>query len=401
MKKVLKLKNIKLINFKKFILNEKLNEIHIINGIITNNFESKQINDQSLVIDCTNCIVSPGFIDPQINGLDDCNFWETPSFNTIDKLRLKLAHCGVTGFCPTIITSSKENILKSIDHINSYLKESKEHPGAEILGIHLEGIFITKYGVHNKSLVETELIVKNLEPYVNNKNIIIFTLAPELDKTGEAIKYLHKNKILVSIGHSNASYKEGERAIKEYGIKSVTHMFNGLKGVEGFSHRSEEKTNLNLLIEKLKDANKVNPEDDGIVLSILKSNSVHCMAISDGIHVHPEVLKYLYKIKGPNQFSLVSDLVAKSFFEEAKQKEMLAGGQITIDKCVANLINWNIDTVENCLKSASSSTLNLLKNCRDIDIEYLKTGHLVIWNTEKNTVKGTIIGEDVFLNDET
>src|SRR3990167_9026160 len=229
-----RLSKLKLINFIKAIDLEKINEIYISNGIITS--KEQAAKDDFMVVDCKDCIIAPGFIDPQLNGLEDCDFWQLPDFKKIDDLRLKLALSGVTAFCPTIITSEKEKIIQSITHINSYIKQCKDYTGAKILGIHLEGIFITKYGVHKSNCAQKELTLKNMEPFIK-ENVVIFTLAPELDKTGEAVEFLQKNNILVSIGHSNATYKEGNNRIKKFGLSCVTHMFNSLRGIEGFSHR--------------------------------------------------------------------------------------------------------------------------------------------------------------------
>ena len=146
-----RLSKLKLINFIKAIDLEKINEIYISNGIITS--KEQAAKDDFMVVDCKDCIIAPGFIDPQLNGLEDCDFWQLPDFKKIDDLRLKLALSGVTAFCPTIITSEKEKIIQSITHINSYIKQCKDYTGAKILGIHLEGIFITKYGVQ-KSMID-------------------------------------------------------------------------------------------------------------------------------------------------------------------------------------------------------------------------------------------------------
>ena len=230
MPEIKKSKFIKLTNFNKVIgLDELKENLFIKDGNIISQDEQSYLNNfvEWLNIDAKDCIISPGFIDPQVNGLDSCNFWSEslPDFNEIDKLRLKLAYSGVVAFCPTLITAPVNSISKSVDHLNLYIEKNKNNIGAKILGIHIEGIFITKYGVHNPDYVIKDLTVKNLQPFIK-PNVCLFTIAPELDKTGEAIRLLQENKILVSIGHSNASYREGEAYIKKYNLHSVTHMFN-------------------------------------------------------------------------------------------------------------------------------------------------------------------------------
>ena len=239
-------------------------ELFVLNGKIVSNTENKEL-DKSIdfvEIDCKDCILAPGFIDPQVNGFNKCNFWDTnPDYKEIDKLRLDLAYCGVVAFCPTLITAPVEKIVKSIDHINSYIKESDEDSGARILGIHIEGVFITKFGVHESKYVQNKLTPEAIKPFLK-ENVILFTLAPELDLTGEAIKLLKKNNILVSIGHSNATYKEGKAAIKKNDLNTVTHMFNALRGINGFSHRDKDFSGLEILKEKINDETKINPDED-------------------------------------------------------------------------------------------------------------------------------------------
>lgn len=389
---------LRLTNFVK-ILGLTTDELLIIDGKISKNRQIYTINDFTTV-DIAGCVVAPGFIDPQVNGFKSCNFWEFPSYFEIDKLRLELAQSGVVAFCPTIITASQEQIVKSINWLNDYIKQCSNDAGARVLGIHIEGVFISKYGIHEKQHVKNDLTVKNIEPFVKD-NVILFTLAPELDKTGEAISYLQENEILVSIGHSNASYKEGEKAIGEYGLRTVTHMFNALKGINGFSHRGKGTSGIELLKAKLKDDKKIDPVNDGIMLALLKNKDILCMLISDGIHVDKKVVGLLRGIKDTGHFALASDLVSNEFYNFAKSKNTLGGGQSTMDKCVSNLIKWKVSNLEDSLTCASKPIANQLKAARDLglgEISFNKEANLVIWDTKKNAVKGTVIGESLFLN---
>ncbi len=392
---------LKLTNFLKVIGSSELidKELYILDGVLNSKLKSSTIDDCH-VVDAENCILAPGFIDLQVNGLGKCNFWNSkPSYNEIDNLRIELAKSGVTGFCPTLITAPTKKITESIDYINSYIKDFKNSPGAKIKGIHIEGIFISKLGVHDKNYVQNELIQENVAPFIRD-NVVLFTLAPELDKTGKAIKFLNENNITVSVGHSNATYLEGKNAIEKYGLRLVTHMFNALRGVEGFSHRGDSKSNLEVLKAKLNDESKIKP-DDGIILSILKDKKVFCMVIPDGVHVNLETINFLFEIKGKAGVAIVSDIISDDFHNEAKLKNMLGGGQNTLDKCVQNLIKCNVLNTEDALLSASKSVIKGLNNTKCTNWGEMKTGmeaNLVIWDTDKNAVKGTIIGQNLFLN---
>ena len=401
MAKKLKFNKYKLINFKKVINGDFSKELVVNNGLIS---KTSSIEEHYLV-DCMDCVICPGFIDPQVNGFGKCNFWDLSNltYELIDNLRFELSCKGVIAFCPTIITAPPDKILKTIDFINSYIKQSSKNDlGAKILGIHIEGIFITNPGVHDKQYINQDLSSKNVEPFIQ-ENVILFTLAPELDKTGEAIHVLQKNNILVSIGHSNGNYKDGIRAINEFGLKTVTHMFNTLKGIEGFHHRDkrDKNSNIDLLVSKLQNEKNIDYENDGILLPLLKSKEVLCMVISDGMHVSKEVVKLLREYKDKEHFALVSDLVSFDFFAKTKISRTLGGGQEGLDICVKNLIDWKVSNLEDSLLSASyplSLQLDLAKNLGLGRIEDGKEANIVIWDTKKNIVKGTIIGENLFLN---
>ncbi|MBI3309349.1 MAG: amidohydrolase family protein [Candidatus Melainabacteria bacterium] len=394
-----RLNKYKLINFKKIINSDIEGEIFVTNGkVITNVSDASSFTE----IDCKKGIVTPGFIDVQVNGLGECNFWDVDNltFEKIDLLRKELVKCGVVAFCPTIITAPKDKILKTIDYINSYLKTAHKPIGARIIGIHLEGVFITNYGVHKKEYSLSKLNIEDISPFIQ-ENVVMFTYAPELDKDGAVKKYLASKNILASIGHSLANYSQGIEAIKKHGYDVVTHMFNVLKGVEGFSHRVKEKCNLTLLEEKLNNNNRIDPINDGIVLSLLQEPNVLCMVIADGIHVCKEALEFLIKKKGKEYVSLVSDQVSSIFYNEMALKGMLGGGQSTLDMCIKNLIKWKICSVDDALYMASVPIAKRLKVVQDMGFGTVTKGNpanLVIWNTEKNTVLGTIIGENVFLN---
>lgn len=393
----LKSNKYKLINFKKVINGDFPVELVINNGLVSSSCSTKE----HYLIDCKNCVICPGFIDPQVNGFEKCNFWDLSNltYELIDNLRFNLACKGVVAFCPTIITAHPDKILKTIDFINSYIKQSSSNVGAEILGLHIEGIFITNPGIHDKHYINQDLSVKNIKPFIK-ENVILFTLAPELDKTGEAISLLQRNNILVSIGHSNGNYKDGIRAIHELGLKTVTHMFNTLKGVKDFHHR-DPNLKINLLITKLQDEKNIDYENDGILLPLLKSKEVLCMIISDGIHVDKKVVKFLKECKDKDHFALVSDLVSSGLFEKAKSTGILGGGQTSLDACVKNLIEWKISNLDDSLLSASyplSLQLDLARKLGLGRIECHKEANIVIWDMVKNTVKGTIIGENLFLN---
>lgn len=402
---VKKLKYFRLVNFYKTIGLDNIKQLYISSGSLIS--EEKVTNKNIFEnIDAEGCVLAAGFIDPQVNGFEGCNFWtiaredSNKAFKLIDEIRLKLALCGVVAFCPTIITAPAAEIIHSVDLINKYIKNSNPEIGSKILGIHIEGVFITKYGVHDQNYVQNNLNIQNIEQFVK-PSVVIFTLAPELDKTGDAIKFLQEKGILVSIGHSNASYKQAEDFLNKYNLFSVTHMFNSLRGIEGFLHRGEKAVGLELLRSKLANSKKIDPDKDGIILSILRNKNILCMVIADGVHVNKDIVKFLWEVKGPKLFALASDLVSNDFYKSSAYKGMLGGSQLTLERCVSNLIKWKVSSLEHCLRAASEPVSNQLKVASSTGlgkISFGKEANIVLWDTNKNSVKGTIIGENIFLN---
>jgi len=201
--------------------------------------------------------------------------------NDIKMLSRKLRDDGICGFFPTLVTDSLENTKQQIDVIKKASKECKE-----ILGIHLEGIFLNplKKGIHNIEHF-MELTVENYKK-VEDEFIKIVTLAPELDKG--LISYLKGKNIKVQAGHC-VGWSKGD--LKPDG---VTHMFNAMSGI---SHK-EPSTALSAMID----------------------DEVYTEVIADGVHVQDDTLKLLFKTKPQDKVLLVSDALP---ITHSKQKEIV------------------------------------------------------------------------------
>nr|CAG4634791.1 EOG090X06GX [Alona affinis] len=182
-------------------------------------------------INCQGVLIAPGFIDVQINGgfgvdfsHDDENVEE--GLKTVAKGML--AH-GTTSFCPTLVTSPPEFYHKVIGRMG---RTPGGPQGAENLGVHVEGPFISpqKKGAHE---------VKFIQKFINGfkaieevygphwRNITMITLAPELEQSSEVVENLTKNGVTVSLGHSTGSLVQGEQAVRE-GASFITHLFNAM-----------------------------------------------------------------------------------------------------------------------------------------------------------------------------
>lgn len=156
--------------------------------------------------------------------------------SSVNKVAKSILPQGVTSFCPTIVTSSKETYHRVIPKI---AKRKGGKDGAEILGVHLEGPFINpaKKGAHQESFIKDfDCGIDSVkEVYGDLTNVAIVTLAPEKPKSGDVIKGLTDLGIVVSVGHSIANLSEGQRAVQS-GATLITHLFNAMLPVSLISN---------------------------------------------------------------------------------------------------------------------------------------------------------------------
>ncbi len=328
--------------------------------------------------------IVPGFIDQHIHGLLGYDTMD----NTLESLMVQsegLLKEGTTSFFPTTMTAD----LKVLDSVLKTIKDSKSKVrGAQILGAHLEGPFINidKIGAQNPEGIQT-LNVENIASLKNLDIVKMVTYAPELDKDYSFIKFLKKNNIVGSVGHSNATAEEVLEAEKN-GLKCFTHLHNGCSG---YDHR--------------------NP---GVVTAAYISKNTHKEIIADGIHIEKYTLMSTYKNIGSDRINLVTDAMrAKSMEDgeydlgglkvikkgnEARLKDSgsLAGSVLEMNKAVKNMFNLSECTLEEAFKMASynqSKMLNLktkglIKEGYDFDITCL--------NEKLEVVEVYIKGEKVY-----
>ncbi len=229
------------------------------------------------VIDIGGMNVAPGFIDLQVNGGGGWLFNDEPTEACISKIYDAHKRFGTTNFLPTLITTSIDKMLQAIEVVKSCTLNKK----FGVLGLHLEGPYIsaTKAGVHDKQNIR----------YISNDElksiaekgrgvIKLFTLAPEAAKE-EYIRFLVRNDIVVSAGHSDATYEQAMEAFR-WGVSKTTHLFNAMTQ---FSSR-----------------------EPGLVGATLDSGDVWAGIIADGFHVHFASIRICKRIKG-RKLLLVTD----------------------------------------------------------------------------------------------
>ena len=307
--------------------------------IVDINPESIDTKNQDQIIDARNHIVTPGFIDLQINGAFGHDFTADPK--SIWQVAPKLPQFGVTSFLPTIITSPLETIPNAQ---KTLLKDLPANfSGSQPLGLHIEGPFLNpeRKGAHNPNY----LLPPNKEIYSNftpSEAVLLTTLAPELPGALEIIDLLTKNGVVVSAGHSMATYDQATLAI-DHGVRYGTHIFNAMAPM----HQHEP----------------------GLVGALLTDQRVKIGLIADGIHVHPKVIQIIWNTVGQQRLTLVTDAMAalgmsagKYFINDLDvwvdqdsarlESGVLAGSILSLDTALRNLIHFT-----NCSLQAGLHTI--------------------------------------------
>jgi len=237
---------------------------------------TKELPIWARVIDAKGLYLSSGFIDIHIHGSNGFDVMDA-SFDALDGISKSILHTGTTSFLATTMTMSQEEIIKALSNIQQH---KRMVTGAKVLGTHLEGPFISleKHGAQNSKFIQPSNL-ELIEPFMDSINMI--TLAPEVKLAKEFIEDLSKNypNILLSIGHSNASFEEAKESF-QWGISHSTHLFNAM--------------------------NPLHHREPGIVGAVLETDEISCDIIADLIHIHPSFFNLLYKLK-KEQLVLITD----------------------------------------------------------------------------------------------
>ncbi|WP_066497159.1 N-acetylglucosamine-6-phosphate deacetylase [Abyssisolibacter fermentans] len=341
------------------------------------------------ILDLTGYKVLPGLIDMHIHGANSYDTMDA-SYEALNEISKYLAQNGITAFLPTTMTVKWESSLKAVENIDKAMKKGVD--GAEIIGAYVEGPYITKEhkGAQPEAFIR-DLDINDLEELISasNNSIKILTIAPEKEKTIEAIKFLTARGIEVSLGHTNATFEQTKKAI-ENGARIGVHTFNGMRGLH---HR-----------------------EPGVVGALLAIDDVYTELIADTIHVNPAVMKILAKCKGVDKVCLISDCMRAGGLDDGEyilgelevvvkdsiprlKTGSLAGSTLKLINAVKNMIQKvNIDPID-AVHMASLVPAKILKMDDMIgSIKQNKKANLTVIDDNYNVVMTIIEGKIVYNN---
>lgn len=335
-------------------------------------------------------VVVPGFIDEHVHGAAGSDAMDG-TMEDLGKIANALASEGTTAFLATTMTQSPENITKALKAVKAYRELSPES-GAEILGVHLEGPFISKDFVGAQPieyLAKPSVEVFKKYQDASGDCIRIVTLAPEVEGSTELIKYLVSQNIVASIGHTNATYVDVKKAV-EVGATNLTHTYNAMKPLH---HREVGTVGSGFLFDEL-----------------------NCECICDGIHVSGPAIQLLHKNKPADKMTLITDAMRAKHMpdgvselggqvvivkngEARLENGTLAGSVLKMNNAVKNVMKFLNLPLEEVVKLASQ---NPAKNLGVFDqmgsIKEGKRADFVILDKDLNVVQTVRNGKVIYTN---
>lgn len=331
------------------------------NGIVEQLVPATQIPGGYLIRDLQQQLIAPSFIDLQIYGASGQLFSSTLTTGAIAATYQYCIQGGCSHFMITLATNTIEVFLKGIEAVQQYWDEG----GKGLLGLHLEGPYLNpeKRGAHTLAHIK-KATQQEIEQLLNHRKGVVkmITLAPELCDS-KIIQYLLQQNIIVSAGHSNATYRQAMDGFNA-GIPTATHLFNAMSPFQS--------------------------RQPGLVGAVYNHPFAKSSIVPDGIHVDYVALKLSKKLMGSRLF-FITDAVTENHtggYEHVFKGDRftlpdgtLSGSALTMMQCVRNAVAHADISLEESLRMAATYPAQLLT--APVPMGRIATGYLasfVIFN---------------------
>ena len=298
---------------------------------------------QGKIVEYPDKWVSPGLFDTHIHGLLGHDVTDG-DWDAINEMSEGLLKAGVTSWLPTTVTASFEQLDKVCHAIGEHQGQEK---GAKIRGIHFEGPYFTeehKGAQDPKYLRDPDF--DEFQKWQESANGLLnkISIAPERNGAAEFTQKAVNSGVVVSIGHSSATYEQAKRCI-EAGATMFTHTYNGMNDM---GHR-----------------------EPGMVGAAYTMADTYCEIICDGHHNAPAAVQVLINQKTPDNVALVTDCMRAGLMPEGdymlgelevyvkdgmarlKKGNNLAGSILLLKDAIKNLVEWNVATPEEAIRMAT------------------------------------------------
>ncbi len=357
-------------------------DVEVANGAISavQRRSAERLASTTELLEATGLLVAPGLIDLQINGAFGHDFTGNPE--SIWDVGAMLPRSGVTSFLPTIVSSPPDVAMRALEVLAA--GPPKGYVGATPLGLHFEGPMLapSRRGAHDERYLQppSEDVIAG---WSRDTGVRLVTLAPELPRAGEVIRELVANGVVVSAGHSDASFDQAVEAFA-IGVSSGTHLFNAMSG---FHHR-----------------------EPGLSGALLLETAPPSGLIVDGAHVYPGAVAAAWAARGADGLVLVTDAVAATGVHRGTTGLMLggqslsadgsvirddtgrlAGSALTLDLAVRNLVAFTGAEPSAALVAASATPARVIGEPDRGDIRVGAAADLVILDDALEVV-ATIVG---------
>lgn len=330
-------------------------------------------------------LLFPGYIDMHIHGSAGSDAMDATE-QALHQISRSLVQEGVTGYLATTMTQAQASIEQALKTIAQFENDEDE---ATLLGVHVEGPYVSPKRAGAQPV--DYMILPSIEQFaywqkLSHNRIKQITVAPELEGGIAFIEALHKQGVIVSIGHSDATFEEVDRAVA-VGVRQATHLYNQMRP---FHHR--------------------NP---GVVGGVLLENTVKVEIIADFVHCHPMSIQLAYRLKGAAGIILITDAMRAKGLQYGNYdlggqtvhvtasgahlpNGALAGSILTMEQAVKNMKAVTNCSLSELVAMSSANAAQQLQLCKKGRIAKGFDADVILLDQQLNVEKTICRGKVVF-----